>query len=292
MWLTESTRPFRMDNLRSRIRSKRSKYNFSSKRESASERVDWEFVGFPAAPSAQQPTAKRSHVYNEPPITFNFDSLRHTGTPFTVEAPPPPIPPRQQTRPKGSSPPARPTSLYSRLAPPPQTRRSASRKRPRSNDASPTPPLNPPNIPPHKSLPRRDVPAIDIPPPPIPRHMHASGIPQPLPLSPPAPPPPPHATPIPPDSPFYQRPDRVIYSHVYDRPASLPEFQSLTTEMESRGHLRQSSWNPPPDHRIESPVNSEIKTSSSAESSDEEVGEFGFISKQTSLYKLSHLPTT
>jgi hypothetical protein len=30
----------------------------------------------------------------------------------------------------------------------------------------------------------------------VPRHMHASGIPMALPLSPPAPPPPPHASPI------------------------------------------------------------------------------------------------
>ena len=63
----------------------------------------------------------------------------------------------------------------------------------------------------------------------IPKHMHGSGVPMALPLSPPAPPPPPHASPNPVKSPtslsasdllHEQRQDSITYNH-YQRPGTL-----------------------------------------------------------------------
>jgi len=251
----------RMNNFRSKIR-RRSKYAFSSgpaggrRREAASERVDWEFVGFPSSSSSssknnnQQSTSpnssslfldsstpsgitlqnslnkqqNRPQPRAEPPITFNWNEPLHprnswsfaAGISLEDSSPPPPVPPRNKTSARPSPvPPPRPASLYSKLTVPPPLPSSsssssadklyipASRKRPRSagghsagsGDSEPIP-----VIPPHRSVPPIPSPdpncVDDVPPPPVPRHMHASGIPMALPLSPPAPPPPPHASPI------------------------------------------------------------------------------------------------
>ena len=307
------SRQSRMNNLRTKIR-KRSKYAFSSglnggrRREPASERVDWEFVGFPSTSSRnnnqqQQVSPNSSNLFldsstssgfslhnsnshnsnshqkqqqqqqlqqqhqrpPEPPITFNWDEPLHprnswsfsAGIPIEDTSPPPPVPPRNKTTSRPSpAPPPRPASLYSKLTVPPPIPSSSSsssgdklyipssRKRPRSaggRSAGSADGEFPPVIPPHRSVPPVPSPdpvsvPSDVPPPPVPRHMHASGIPMSLPLSPPAPPPPPHASPIRSDplSPLYAKPSHFnrdvaaslaslhsIDSQFYRRPASL-----------------------------------------------------------------------
>jgi len=125
-----------MNNLRTKIR-RRSKYAFSSshaggrRREPASERVDWEFVGFPSSTktsshqqaispgntsqfvgidsSGLQQNRENQNVANqrpsnrpEPPITFNWNEPLHPrnswsfGAPQEDNTPPPPVPPRSK----------------------------------------------------------------------------------------------------------------------------------------------------------------------------------------------------
>ena len=204
MWLSASDnrRPpssalVSINHLRTRIRKRSSKYTFykpkSKRKDSGSERVDWVFVGFPKAPPSTQqdldqpltfeplrPSNKRPLPENKPPSPNNLP----------INPVPPPLPPRAL---KPGSRPPRPVSLYASLSPIvhptdeyAQINRSH-RKRPKSNELPP-PVGTPPDLPSqyHFSSP-----------PPIPRHFHGSGIPIPLPDSPPAPPLPPHATPSP-----------------------------------------------------------------------------------------------
>ncbi len=154
-----------MNNIRTKIRRRSSKYSFSGGgggggrssrggghggggfrrgRDAASEKVNWEFVGFPRAPPLHEAqlfdplgrsngsrvtpaeaaataagVAETSGVPNrrsmvEPPIVFNLDEevvprrRRKSGRAFTEEDPlPPPVPPRGQ-----ALPPPRPVSLY------------------------------------------------------------------------------------------------------------------------------------------------------------------------------------
>ena len=170
MWLTDvatssgENAQFRMNNLRTKIR-RRSKYAFSAgpaggrRRDAASERVDWEFVGFPSTSSKSthqsiSPSSsnfldaeslqnnfhnnsinKRPQARPEPPITFNWNEPLHPrnswsfGAGITIEdsTPPPPVPPRckQSSRPS-PTPPPRPASLYSKLSVPPPLPSSSS----------------------------------------------------------------------------------------------------------------------------------------------------------------------
>lgn len=241
-----------MQNLRTKIK-RRSKYTFSASaasggqrsRDGGSERVDWEFVGFPSAnsqfqnaeptfelrggnvirtsvgarPSSDQPK-RRSML--DPPIMFNLNEPNINNN---DSAHAPPVPPRGHTRP-----PPRPSSYY----------QEPSHKRHRSNgneDLSLSPPPAPP---PHQNVFHFSG-KVAPSPPPVPPHMHASGIPRPLPLSPPAPPPPPHrqkSSPTPkPLSPIYTRPT----SNIHYRPADLNE----NTYTRPNGHTYQRVPSPP-----------------------------------------------
>ena len=218
-----------MNNLKTRISKKKSKYTFSKSRfrDGGSERVDWEFVGFPSSNfgvaaggvnSNNQATLGKSNSnlggqqrrqQNDCPVIFNYSSVGDV---------PPPVPPRGYK----ALPPRRPISLYSRLETP---REAKANQRPRSNGHSPfNEEASGPSLPPHQNV-------FHITPsaPPVPPHRHASCVPQPLPLSPPAPPPPPHASP----QPLYHEPDQVdvfhkppASPHPYNQPASCHEDSS------------------------------------------------------------------
>ena len=155
--------------------------------------MDWVFVGFPKAPSSTHQDNLDQPLTFEPlrPPSSRRQALPDNKPPspnLPVNPVPPPLPPRAL---KPGSRPPRPASLYASLSPVvhptdeyAQINRSH-RKRPKSNELPP-PVGSPPPLPPHSTSP-----------PPIPRHFHGSGIPIPLPDSPPAPPLPPHATPSP-----------------------------------------------------------------------------------------------
>jgi len=83
MWLTEVASSssgghtqFRMNNLRTKIR-RRSKYAFSSgpaggRRREASERVDWEFVGFPSSSNKLSSSSSQQNSSVSPNSSTNF----------------------------------------------------------------------------------------------------------------------------------------------------------------------------------------------------------------------------
>lgn len=122
----------KMNNLKTKIRRKSSKYSFASRRDAGSERVDWEFVGFPSSNNAgssgvpsftleggvgvpQQPGVVNRGLHfqrdqiqrrsmHDPPISFNLDepvnnnmmSVNNNINPSRrLGEEPPPVPPRQ-----------------------------------------------------------------------------------------------------------------------------------------------------------------------------------------------------
>ncbi|XP_059087739.1 uncharacterized protein LOC131884098 isoform X14 [Tigriopus californicus] len=123
----------KMNNLKTKIRRKSSKYSFASRRDAGSERVDWEFVGFPSSNNAgssavpsftleggvgghQQPVVvnrglnfQRDQLQrrsmHDAPISFNLDEpVNNNAIPVNNnlnpsrrpgEQEPPPVPPRQ-----------------------------------------------------------------------------------------------------------------------------------------------------------------------------------------------------
>lgn len=249
--------------LRTRIKKRSAKYSFYKPKnrrggaDAGSEKVDWVFVGFPSSNSGTSSTD-----LDNAPLTF--EPLRRPTTSVLSTAPadlrpsasftaaeqqplpvqpldpiltaafnaePPPLPPRAKNL-NRRPPPPRPTSLYASLnrnvqIPNPtdeyaQVIRSGRRakgqqkKRPRSSEA-----------------------AVEAPP--IPRHMHGTGVPVPLPDSPPAPPLPPHAIrePSPPPLPRFESLSRSIESPFYQRPMSLAS-SSLARSMSS-SHLISSN---------------------------------------------------
>lgn len=231
MWLADRRQPSALvsasNQIRKRIKKRSHKYSLykSKRKDVGSERVDWEFVGFPRSSDAAG--AAPGSMPFEPPLTF--EPLRRKPTePVPVpsatsshdyidfgqlaQPAPPPVPPRTTGARSKRPPPPRPSSLYAKLTPSihptdeySQVNKPARRKRPRSSDLEQQQPSEsmkqqppqPPRPPPHLNLESRPLPMV----PPHsydevhPRPLHGSGVPIPLPNSPPAPPPPPHASP-------------------------------------------------------------------------------------------------
>ena len=229
MWLADRRQPSALvsasNQIRKKIKRRSHKYSLykSKRKDVGSERVDWEFVGFPRSSDAAANGASPGSF--EPPLTF--EPLRrkpteHVPVPSATSShdyidfsqlaqpAPPPVPPRTTGARSKRPPPPRPSSLYAKLTPSihptdeySQVNKPARRKRPRSSDLEqqlqePIKDLHqPPRPPPHLNLESRPLPMV----PPHsydevnPRPLHGSGVPIPLPNSPPAPPPPPHASP-------------------------------------------------------------------------------------------------
>ena len=211
---------FRMQNLKQRISAVKNRaisggdsrgkhYVFSGRvrtRDAGSERVDWQFVGFPSASAASAASAanepsftlesasrrrereeefvrghyKRSSLHEQ---QLNYDEpygggmLRRANS---VEPPPPPVPPRAAAASAADGtgprrPPPRPHSLYAQVLPKPNGF---------PGDYVVGPPPPPP--PPHQHCQYRRLSQAPHSPPPIPPHSHSSGVPHALPLSPPA----------------------------------------------------------------------------------------------------------
>ena len=206
----------------------------------------------PCPPASNQPLSSQ---LQEPLLDMRPSSSSHFVTPDPMQpepiwAPlplasshdPPPLPPRG-SKVGQRPPPPRPASLYASLSRVPssvpnpadeyaQVIRSG-RKRPKSSEMLPHPSHSPPVLP-------SNYPSfVPEPVPPVPRHMHGTGVPFPLPDSPPAPPLPPHASPIdpfPPKSPSplprFESLNRSIDSPFYQRPMSLAS-SSLARSMSS-----------------------------------------------------------
>lgn len=258
--------------LRTRIKKRSAKYTFYKPKnrrggaDAGSEKVDWVFVGFPSsntsastdpdnAPLTFEPLRRAattttstpasadlrpsaSFTAAEPlPVLQPLDPILTAAAAFNAE--PPPLPPRAKNL-NRRPPPPRPTSLYASLnrnvqIPNPADEYAQVIRSGRRNKGQQQ----------HKKRPRSSEAAVmSQEGPPIPRHMHGSGVPVPLPDSPPAPPLPPHNNRHPPRElsppplPRFESLSRSIESPFYQRPMSLAS-SSLARSMSS-SHLISS----------------------------------------------------
>lgn len=202
--LASASEYLRMKQLRARIKKRSYKYGLykSKRKDLGSERVDWEFVGFPSSSSGSASTA----FFEEQP-QLNFEPLRRkpasaAAAPAIEILPgaagvgpasassseymnnmidfaqlarptPPPVPPRTSGARSKRPPPPRPSSLYARLTPSvhpteveySQVQKPARRKRPRSSDLDQQPPTSqPPPLPPHMDQADDQIANLAIPP--------------------------------------------------------------------------------------------------------------------------------
>ncbi len=170
MWLADRRPPSAASALANKIRISRNKRH----KEVGSERVNWEFVGFPGSTSAsstsggtgsdqqnlnfeplpppinkrpkqQQPKPQAQYQFSTPPSTYSEETGFHWEVDPHWEAAPPPLPPRTSAAASQAPPPPRPASLYAKIKPkqpkPPRTSDNLSnqqpvqlRRRPRSNE--------------------------------------------------------------------------------------------------------------------------------------------------------------
>ena len=159
---------------------------------------------------------KRSSLHEQ---QFNYDEpygmLRRANS---VEPPPPPVPPRTAdgTGPR-RPPPPRPHSVYAQVRPKQPNGYLAEGRE--GHYAPPPPP--PPLPPPHQYYQYRRV---SQGPPPIPPHTHASGVPHPLPLSPPS-------------AAYFRRPKQPRPKSFYDQPDGDHCQQQLRYFEVRQGHF-------------------------------------------------------